>query len=65
MGADIFSDDPSFVKKLILLVQDLDQIAVDQRLTDNDAARNCASAASSLRRWLDELGLGPHIEPLA
>jgi hypothetical protein len=65
VSANIHIDDPEFASKLITLMHDLEQIARDQRLTDNDAARNCASAALALRRWLDELGLGPHTEPLA
>ena len=53
-----------FKSKVINLVQDLDAMARDQRLTDNHAATNCAQAASSLRHWLDEMGLGPRTEPL-
>jgi hypothetical protein len=57
-------EDPVFASKLISLTQELDRLAVGQRLKDNDAARNCASAAASLRNWLDDLGLGPQTEPL-
>jgi hypothetical protein len=58
-------EDPKFASKLVCLVQDLDAVAVDQRLKDNEAARNCADAAASIRRWLDELGLGPRTGPPA
>jgi len=50
---------------MINLIHDLDAIAVEQRLANNDAARNCADAARSLRQWLDEHGLGPKVEPLS
>ena len=61
----IGGEDAKFVSELVSLVQALDAIAVDERIRDNEAARNCATAAASLRRWLDELGMGPHVEPLS
>ena len=64
VAGEMKSEDIAFASKLVTLVQDLDAVAVSERLKDNDAARNCADAAASLRRWLDDLGLGPHTEPL-
>ena len=54
-----------FKSKVINLMHDLEEMARDQRLTDNRAATNCAQTALSLREWLDEMGLGPRTEPLS
>lgn len=54
-----------FKSKVINLMHDLEEVARDQRLTDNRAATNCAQAALSLREWLGEMGLGPRAEPLS
>jgi len=48
---------------LINLIHALDEIAVEQRIADSGAATNCATASASLRKWLDDEGLGPQIEP--
>ena len=53
-----------FKAKVINLVQSLNAMAVERRLKDSDAAVNCAKASASLRAWLEEMGLGPTIEPL-
>lgn len=54
-----------FKSKVVTLMHDLEEMARDQRLTDNRAATNCAQTALSLREWLDEMGLGPRAEPLS
>ena len=63
MEPQLREEDRKLASKVIDLLQVLDGMAVEQRLHDNDAARNLADAAASLRRWLDELGLGPRTEP--
>jgi hypothetical protein len=65
MSSGLKDEDKILASKIITLVHDLDAIAVERRLADNDAARNCADAARSLRQWLDENGLAPNTEPLA
>ena len=60
----VLGEEPEFLNKLIKLVHDLDEIAVSERLADNQAATNCAQAAAALRSWIDAAGLGPITDPL-
>jgi hypothetical protein len=64
MSSGLRDEDRILASKIITLVHDLDAIAVERRLADNDAARNCADTARALRQWLDEHGLAPKTEPL-
>jgi hypothetical protein len=43
-------ENPKFVSKLVTLTQELDALAVDQRLSNNEAATNCAKAAATRRQ---------------
>ena len=48
MSSGLRDEDRILASKIITLVHDLDAIAVERRLADNDAARNCADTARAL-----------------
>jgi hypothetical protein len=65
MSSSLSPQDQVLATRIITLMQELDATAVEQRLTNNQAATNCAQAAAPLRQWLNELGLAPRTVPLA
>jgi hypothetical protein len=64
MSPVLREEDRNLASKIIDLLHDLEALATEERRVNNDAARNLADAARSLRQWLDDLGLGPYVEPL-